>query len=221
MTDLNKIADKIQHLLDKTVANGATEEEAQTALLLSQKLMAKYNIAANELNTGDKPIEYSFEACKVKANPRSKWMSMIIANSFAVRAILCNDGKASRIYYFGYKANVMAAKSALEFAHKVMEKGMTKACLAKGLEPSEAGASMIYNAYAKGFISALKEAMDAQTVALAVVVPEDVNKAFDEKFPDRQKGKSTSMKMGNNEWEAFEAGRKDGSQVMNKRSLEV
>ena len=221
MTDLNKIADKIQHLLDKTVANGATEEEAQTALLLAQKLMAKYNIAANELNTGDKPIEYSFEACKVKANPRSKWMSMIVANSFAVRVILCNDGKASRIYYFGHKANVTAAKSALEFAHKVMEKGMTKACRAKGLEPSEAGASMIYNAYAKGFISALKEAMDAQTVALAVVVPEDVNKAFDEKFPDRRKGKSTSMKMGHNEWEAFEAGRKDGSQVMNKRSLEA
>ena len=41
MTDLNKIAEKIQHLLDKTVANGASEAEAQNALLLAQKLMKK------------------------------------------------------------------------------------------------------------------------------------------------------------------------------------
>lgn len=41
MTDLNKIAEKIQHLLDKTVANGASESEAQQALMMAQKLMAR------------------------------------------------------------------------------------------------------------------------------------------------------------------------------------
>lgn len=217
MTDLNKIADKIQHLLDKTVANGATEGEAETALLLAQKLMKKYNIAEGELNKDEK-VEYSLEPCKVRVNPRSKWMCCIIAQSFAVRAIISGN----HICFFGHKMNVAAAKSALEFAHKVMERGMTKACRQQGLSGTEEkGASLIYNAYATGFIHGLKEALDAQTVALAVVVPEDVNKAFDEKFPDRRKGKSTSMKMGHNEWEAFEAGRKDGSQVMNKRSLEA
>ena len=142
---------------------------------------------------------------------------MIIASSFAVRAIISGN----RICYFGYKTNVMAAKSALEFAHKIMEHGMTKACRKQGLEPSQAGASLIYNAYAKGFITALKEALDAQTVALAVVVPEDVNKAFAEKFPDARKGRSTTMKMGHNQQEAYMAGREDGSQVMDKRSLEA
>ena len=216
MTDLNKIADKIQHLLDKTVANGATEAEAETALLLAQKLMAKYNIEANELNQGEK-VEYSFEPCKCKVNPRSKWICMIIASSFAVRAIISGN----RICYFGHKTNVMAAKSALEFANRVMERGLTKACRDQGLEPSQSGASLVYNAYAQGFITALKEALDAQTVALAVVVPEDVNKAFAEKFPDARKGRSTTMKMGHNQQEAYKAGRKDGSQVMDKRSLEA
>ena len=50
MTDLNKIAEKIQNLPDKTVANGATESEAQTALLLAQKLMKKYNINQESLS---------------------------------------------------------------------------------------------------------------------------------------------------------------------------
>ena len=215
MTDLNKIADKIQHLLDKTVANGCSEGEAQTALLLAQKLMAKYNIEANELNQGEK-VEYSFEPCKVKVNPRSKWMCMIMADSFAVRAIISGN----RICYFGYKANVEAAKSALEFAHKVMERGMNKACQDQGLSgTSQAGASLIYNAYARGFLTALKEAMDAQTVALAVVVPDDVNKAFNEKFAHAKAGRKTSMKMGHDQWDAYQAGREDGKSVMDKRSL--
>lgn len=217
MTDLNKIADKIQHLLDKTVANGATEGEAQTALLLAQKLMKKYNIAASELGQNEK-VEYAFEPCKVKVNPRSKWMCMIMANSFAVRAIISGN----KICYFGYSANVAAAKSALEFAHKVMERGMNKACRDQGLTGTEqAGASLIYNAYARGFLTALKEAMDAQTVALAVVVPDDVNEAFNKKFAHAKAGRKSNMKMGHDQWEAFQAGREDGKTVMNKRSLEA
>ena len=157
MTDMNKIADKIQKLLDKTTANGCTEAEAQAALLMAQKLMAKYSIEANELNVGEK-IEYCLEPCKVRINPRSKSMCMIMANSFAVRAIISGN----KICYFGYSANVAAAKSALEFAHKVMERGMNKACRDQGLTGTEqAGASLIYNAYARGFLTALKEAMDA------------------------------------------------------------
>lgn len=216
MTDLNKIADKIQHLLDKTVANGATEGEAETALLLAQKLMKKYNIAEGELNKGEK-VEYSLEPCKVRVNPRSKWMCMIIAQSFAVRAIISGN----KICYFGHKTNVMAAKSALEFANRVMERGLTKACRDQGIEPSQSGASLIYNAYSTGFIHGLKEALDAQTVALAVVVPEDVNKAFDERFANARAGRKTRMTMGYGQQEAYENGHRDGSEVMNKRSLEA
>lgn len=215
MIDMNKIADKIQHLLDKTVANGATEAEAEQALLMAQKLMAKYNIAEGDVGSGDK-VEYSLEPCKVRVNPRSKWMCMVIANSFAVKAIISGN----RICYFGRSMNVTAAKSALEFAHKVMEHGMTKACRNHGLEPSQAGASMIYNAYAQGFINGLKEALDAQTVALAIVVPEDVITEFSKRFPNLKKGRASNWKRGNYQ-EEYMAGRRDGSQVMNKRSLEA
>lgn len=216
MIDMNKIVDKIQHLLDKTVANGATEAEAEQALLMAQKLMAKYNIAEGAIGSDEK-IEYSLEPCKVRVNPRSKWMCMIIANSFAVKAIISGN----RICYFGRKMNAVAAKSALEFAHKVMEHGMTQACRRHGLSGTEqAGASLIYNAYAQGFINGLKEALDAQTVALAVVVPEDVKQKFEERFPNLRKGRSSSWKRGNYT-EEYQQGHRDGSQAMNKRSLEA
>lgn len=216
MTDLNKIADKIQHLLDKTVANGASEAEAQNALLLAQKLMKKYNINQESLS-GEEKISYSFEACKVRVNPRSKWMCMVIADSFAVKAAL----SGGKIYYFGHTMNVTAAKSALEFAHKVMEHGMTKACRNHGLSGTEdKGASLIYNAYAQGFIHGLEEALDAQTVALTIVVPEDVKTQFAKRFPNTKNGRSTGWKAGNYQ-DDYSAGKRDGSQVMNKRSLEA
>lgn len=214
MADMNKMIEKIQHLLDKTVANGATESEAQNALLMAQKLMAKYSISEGDLTPGEK-INYAFEPCKVRVNPRSKWMCNIIAKSFAVKVLLHND----KICYFGREMNVAAAKSALEFAHRVMEKGMTRACRNHGLSgTADKGASLIYNAYAQGFISGLKEALDAQTVALAVVVPEDVNEAFIQKFPNLRAGRKGSWKSGNYA-EDYLAGKEDGRRVMDKRSL--
>lgn len=212
--DLTKIAEKIQHLLDKTVANGASENEAQAAILLAQKLMAKYNINQEDLGSGEK-ISYSLEPCKVRVNPRSKWMCMVIADSFAVKAILSD----SKICYFGRSTNVTAARSALEFAHKVMERGMTQVCRDHGLSgTTERGAAPIYNMYAKGFIQGLKQALDAQTVALAIVVPADVVTEFNNRFPNLRQGKASHWKVGNYQ-DAYNAGHHDGSQVMNKRSL--
>lgn len=216
MADMNAMAEKIQHLLDKTVANGASEAEARSALLLAQKLMAKYNINQGDLAGGEK-ISYSLKPCKVRVNPRSKWMCMIIANSFAVKAVL----SGGKITYFGRSANVEAAVSALEFAHRAMEHGMTQACRNHGLSgTNDRGAALIYNAYARGFINGLKEAMDAQTVALAIVVPTDVVDEFNNRFPNLRNARSTGWKAGNYE-EDYLAGHRDGSQAMNKRSLEA
>lgn len=216
MANVNTMAEKIQHLLDKTVANGASEGEARSALLLAQKLMAKYNINQEDLG-GEEKISYSLKPCKVRVNPRSKWMCMVIADSFAVKAIL-SDGK---INYFGRSANVEAAVSALEFAHRVMEHGMTQACRNHGLSgTNDSGASLIYNAYAQGFIHGLKEAMDAQTVALAIVVPADVVTEFHNRFPNLREGRKSHWTKGNYD-EDYMAGHRDGSQAMNKRSLEA
>lgn len=70
MTNMDKMAEKIQNLLNKTTANGATEEEAKSALLMAQKLMAKYNIDL-AATTGNKELKCSLEQTKVKANPRN------------------------------------------------------------------------------------------------------------------------------------------------------
>lgn len=214
MTDMNAIANKIQHLLNKTVENGATEAEAQAALLMAQKLMAKYNIEL-EQQTGSKDFKCSLEETKVKPNPRNNSLGNIIANSFAVKGIIY-DGKWA---FFGREANAKAAAECLKFIHKTLEAGIRRVCADHGLKSSERGSSLYYNAYALGFINGLKEAMAAQTKALCVVVPEDVNNKFNEKFPKLNQYRGKGMQYHHDQ-DAYAQGQRDGRSAMDKRSLQ-
>ena len=214
MTDMNAIANKIQQLLNKTVENGASEAEAKTALLMAQKLMAKYNIEL-EQQTGSKDFKCSLEETKVKPNPRNNSLGNIIANSFAVKGIIYGGKWA----FFGREANAKAAAEALKFIHKTLEAGIRRVCAEHGLKSSERGAAFYYNAYALGFINGLKEAMAAQTKALCVVVPEDVNNKFNEKFPKLNQYRGKGMQYHHDQ-DAYAQGQRDGRSAMDRRSLQ-
>lgn len=216
MTDMNKIADKIQKLLN-LAGNNPNEEEAQAALLKAQKLMAQYNVDLESLGDGKKELKCSLELTKVKANPRDNQVQVIIANAFACKPII-SCGR--HLMFFGREDNAKAAKSCMEFIHKTMERGIRRICREYGLESSERGASAIYNGYAKGFIEGLRDTVGAQTVALAVVVPEDVKEAFAKKFPNVSKYKSKSTTWDPSYVNAYHQGKQDGRSAMNKRSLQ-
>lgn len=215
--DMNKIADKIQKLLS-LAGNNPSQEEAQKALLKAQELMAKYNLEQGDISGEE--IKYTLETAAVKVNPRSKSICLIIAESFACKVILQWQGKSQKIVFFGREDNAKAAKSAMDYIHRVMERGMTKACRDHGYEStSVAGASMVYNSYASGFISGLKSAMSAQTTALAVVVPQDVKDEFNKAFPSVKKGRASHMTSGDYK-DSYRQGMEDGRKVMDKRSIE-
>lgn len=216
MTDMNKIADKIQKLLN-LAGNNPNEEEAQAALLKAQKLMAQYNVDLESLGDGKKELKCSLELTKVKANPRDNQVHIIIANAFACKPII-SCGR--HLMFFGREDNAKAAKSCMEFIHKTMERGIRRICREYGLESSERGASAIYNGYAKGFIEGLRDTVGAQTVALAVVVPEDVKEAFAKKFPNVSQYKSKSTTWDPSYMNAYHQGKQDGRSAMNKRSLQ-
>ena len=63
------IKDKIEKLLRQTIENGATESEAQNALLLARKLMLKYkidkkDIIKNENDIFDETLYFLFQFIK-------------------------------------------------------------------------------------------------------------------------------------------------------------
>lgn len=96
---------------------------------------------------------------------------------------------------------------------------MQAACRKYGYESTAvAGASMVYNAYADGFLRGLKGAMDAQTTALAIVVPQDVKEEFTKQFPNLRSGRASTMKRGHFQ-DAFDQGMVDGKSAMDKRAI--
>lgn len=215
MTDMNKIADKIQKLLN-LAGNNPNEEEAQAALLKAQKLMAQYNVDLESLGDGKKELKCSLELTKVKANPRDNQVYIIIADAFACKLII-SCGRY--LMFFGREDNAKAAKSCMEFIHKIMEQGIRRVCKEYGLKSSERGASDIYNGYSKGFIEGLRDTVGAQTVALAVVVPEDVKEAFSKKFPSTKSYKGKSANWDPSYQDAYHQGKQDGRSAMDRRSL--
>ena len=206
------ITDKIQKLLN-LAGNNPNEQEAKAALLKAQELMAQYNIDMDGLHKEEK-IVHKLVSTAVKAHKLNNALAVVIADSFACKTIIV-DGKLS---FFGREDNAEASASAFSFAFKAMKRGGDKATRDNGYQPGHNGAAHYYNSYVLGFIHGLKKAMDAQTVALAVVVPQDVKDKFDERFKERKYYHSSKTKAAYGR-EAYNAGMRDGSRVMDKRSL--
>lgn len=207
-----KLIDKLNKLLVITTENGATEAEAEAAILKAQKLMHKYNIAMEKLG-GEEAIEYGLEVMDhvIKASPR--WMlSAIIARSFACRAIQTRNKMA----FLGHKMDAKAALEAFKFAWTVMK---TNGEALQRERKNDGGSTHgVFNTYAQGFLEGLKAKLDEQSTALIITVPEDVNEEFKRRFPAVQTKKSR-MSVNPIDVDAYMKGVKDGRSVMGKREL--
>lgn len=212
-TNMDKIVDKIQKLF-ALAGNNPSEKEAQAAALKAQKLIAQYNLNEAELNPTAEKISYEVVITSIKQHKFHNTLGNIIAQSFACRVILLDK----RITFFGRSDNAKAAASTMEFVCKAMQRGGHKATRDAGLQPGHTGAASVYNSYVTGFIIALRQAFAEQTVALAVVVPQDVHDEFSKRWPQTRQVRKSCTQQGYSH-NAFVAGQRDGATVLNKRAL--
>lgn len=213
MTNLDKITNKIQKLF-ALAGNNPSQQEAQAALLKAQALMAEYGLTEAELSGSTEVIEYICKPTAIKAHKFNNALATLIAQAFASRVILVNH----TIHFFGRKDNAEAAALAYQFAFKAMSKGGHKATRDNGFKPGHAGAAPYYNSYVTGFIAGVRESLGEQTVALAIVVPQDVNDAFQQQFPNIRTARSTKTAAAC-DYNSFCQGKSDGKNVMAKRSI--
>lgn len=209
-----KIIEKIQKLFN-LAGNNPNENEAKAALLKAQELMAKYNLDQDKLTGADKEtIKYISISTTLTHGIFTDSLTVTISRSFACEPIVLCD---KSIAIFGRKDNAIAVVSALEFAYSVMSKGAKMA--ADSYDPILGTKAEAKNSYCLGFCKGLKEAMDAQCVALAVVVPGDVKEGFKNKYPILGKARANRRVSCDSRSEAFSTGYKDGSTALNKRSI--
>jgi Protein of unknown function (DUF2786) len=115
------IAELIRALLSKTVARGATPEEAASAAAKAQELLNKYNLdmAAVERETGRQRDDYGrFDFASGIAKADLQWASELLAgvarNNFCY-PILMNDGQTDTFVLVGRPENVEVAEYMLRY----------------------------------------------------------------------------------------------------------
>lgn len=192
----------------------ANESEAKAALLMAQKLMAKYNVNVDVSECGEK-VTYANEICKHRYNAAyRKPLAKVIADNFRCKMFL----HRSYVTFFGRDFDARIAKEAFEYAYEFAMKEGNK--LENKAYAKYGTARGVHNSYTAGFIAGLKEALEAQCTALMIVTPQDVEDAFTA-MTEGWKPAKGRFKVGSNFNEsAYRQGQQDGRTVMNGRRID-
>jgi len=210
----SKIIDKIQKLL-ALGANNPSENEAQAAILKAHELMAEYGI--DSVIIGEQDISYSTESCEHKGNRKFRRnLANIIATNFRCHNYTSNGN----VTLFGRTDDVKIAKEVFEYAYAFAYKESSR--LYAEYRKSGKDARGIVNSYALGFIRGLKEKLDAQSTALMIITPPDVDDEYD-KVKKELGLRTTSFTLSTSRANGavYNRGLADGRSVMNGRRLEA
>lgn len=110
--------DKIKGLLDMNTENGCTESEAQAAMLMAQKLMAKHGIDMEEVSSTTEVSKEVVNEAASDSTKRNSWfepqLAMVVGENFRCHVYLAGG---TRITFLGLKEDVEIAKAVYKFAH--------------------------------------------------------------------------------------------------------
>lgn len=211
MTDMNKMLEKVKKLL-ALAGNNPSEEEAQAAALKAQELIAQYNLDMSQ-DTGVKINYKLMEAIHSNNEGYRKPLCVVVAENFRCKAVMMGN----KVNFFGREGDVEACVETFNYLYRVSHNIGLR--LEREARKSGKNTHGVANSYWRGFISGLKDAMGAQSLALAIVVPEDVKENFTNRFPNLRKGTGGMQNTGFNA-DAFRRGQEDGRNSMGRRQLE-
>lgn len=205
------IMDKIEKLL-ALAGNNPNKEEAQSALLKAQELMAKYNVSVDPAERKKEELYCKTveKHSRLRKGARNS-LTVIIARAFAVKCVIVGDKPT----FFGYRENVDAAVSAFVFCAKAMNHN---AC--KEMRSSPLDDTYVYNSYIFGFLDGLRSKFDEQCKALMIVVPTEVENGFKEKFTSLKPCVRSSVH-GSRSNNYYNSGYAAGRSAMDRRSLDA
>lgn len=183
---------KIKGLL-ATASERVNEEEAQTALMLAQKLMVKHNISTDDISQEKETIEDQHITELKTLRWHERMIAILIADNFRVKSYVASKrigGRARKaLKFFGLKEDVVLATEMYKLINEVLE-FYTKSFVDNywvGRKRDIRVTTQIKNSYMCGFLNALKEALSVQKknleneYGLVVLTPMVVEKAFEEK----------------------------------------
>lgn len=228
---MENVKDKIEKLLQHTVENGATESEAQNALLLARKLMLKYKIDKKDIYKSSNDIyqlelQFNFDVQNIW--PR-QLLSIFIKNCGIFSYVKLNNDKMKYIL-FGFKIDVECVEvlfnSAYELILKQAEYNYSEYVSLFGYDNS----TSIKDCYIQGFLSGLEYKYEEQNKSnkqfdLMIIPDKKIKEEFDKFTSNFNKINITNDIKIKNESEmitrGFNDGRKFGTTPLNNGNLKI
>lgn len=172
-----KVIDKIRKLL--ALATSSNENEAQSAMLMAQRWMAKYNIEMSQVE--DAPVDHEVvEEEADKKRHRTKWkrsLAEVIADNFNCDIFFRGHGSYATIFV-GKKDSIEICKTVYSAAVMFIDREFSKYWNEEGkwhefklfgqanakVERPLSDSIVMKDSYARGFIRRLRERFKEQKV---------------------------------------------------------
>lgn len=202
----------VQKLLEITTERGATENEALTAALKAQQILAKYGMEMSDvvdIDENEEIVEHEFDA------GHKSWkysLAKVIADNFCCKMYTKNRRK---VVFYGYDRHSRVACEVFKFMYRY---GNKKAdAIYTRYSRSGKCTKGIKNQFLVGFVDGVKSALEKQCVALALIIPEEVETEF-VKFTSSMNSIRSSMKYCPDD-EAYTEGVSAGKHSVQDRAL--
>ena len=210
-----KMIDKIRKIL-KLAQDNPSMEEGLSAALQAQKLMAKYNIADDEVTLEEIKDEITSVFTHQKHNSHllawRKTLASIVARNFRCKTYIHGDD----VVFRGFKQDAVIALDVYTALYNI---GNRLGCRAYAEQMEETGTGRgAYNSCVTGFLSGVEEGLGEQCRALMVIVPKQVEDEFAE-FSASFKHTKTSLKVTNAR--LYQKGKAEGKAAVKAREIET
>lgn len=174
MPDIEKMVDKVRKLL-ALAGNNPAEGEAKSALMMANKLIAKYNLDLSE-ETGEK-VEYVVLGAKHSNNEGYRTrLASVIAPSFRCKTVMVGN----TVHFFGRKQDAESCVEVFNYVYRVSHNIGLR--LERQARKEGRNTHGVANSYWLGFVAGISKELSEQCKALMVVVPEDVHEQFDSRY---------------------------------------
>lgn len=215
MSEISK-KDRVLSRVKKLLAlsqNNPSKEEALSAALMAQKLMAKYNIKKDDLMEEITDNITSVFSGQGKAKKWRQVLATILAGNFRCKAYI--DGEKNDIVFRGYKADADICLEVYRYMYAIGDELAKRACKEHHI-PKEDRKDAYYS-YIMGFLNGVDKTLGAQCTALMIVTPKEVEedfKSFTEGFGERK----VAFKV--TDAELYQKGVSEGKEAIKSRQIE-
>jgi hypothetical protein len=178
MSEREKIMEKVRKILAKA-GNNPSAEEAETALLMAQRIMAEHGFEMTDIEAGEEPTKKEVLDESITNKGRHSWwekqLSAIIADNFRCKMYSLLIPGGTIIKLIGLKEDVILAKELISYGKAVIAGQARDYVSGAKWRNHRVNGAGIKNDYITGFLNGLKEKFkkQVQTEGWGLVLTKD------------------------------------------------